>query len=105
MGHVGLVIEVRRLRQEAAEKRGRDVDVAIAQGLREGGWIVDQADQAAEYQEGMIRTALDGRTRYAGESAEHCQQCDDPIPEGRREAVPGVQLCVECQEAARRMRW
>ncbi|MBK5942731.1 hypothetical protein [Halorhodospira halophila] len=84
MGHVGLVIEVRRLRQEAAGQRGCDVDVAIAEGLRNGGWIVDQADHAAELQEGMNQRALDGRTQYTGESAEHCQQCDEPIPEGRR---------------------
>ena len=30
-------------------------------------------------------------------SAEHCAECDDPIPEARRCAIPGVQLCVACQ--------
>lgn len=32
-----------------------------------------------------------------GESAHDCQECGKPIPEARRQAVPGVQLCVECQ--------
>ncbi len=30
-------------------------------------------------------------------SRERCAECDEPIPERRREAIPGVQLCVECQ--------
>jgi len=33
-------------------------------------------------------------------SARHCVECGDPIPEARRQAVPGVQLCVECQQEA-----
>ncbi|HSH47881.1 MAG TPA: DksA/TraR family C4-type zinc finger protein [Halomonas sp.] len=32
-----------------------------------------------------------------GESAHFCQECDEPIPEARRQAVPGVQLCLSCQ--------
>lgn len=31
-------------------------------------------------------------------SAEECEECGDEIPEARRKAVPGVQLCVFCQE-------
>ncbi len=31
-------------------------------------------------------------------SAEECEECGDEIPEGRRQAVPGVQFCVFCQE-------
>ena len=31
-------------------------------------------------------------------SAEECEECGDEIPEARRLAVPGVQLCVFCQE-------
>ncbi|MDX1381231.1 MAG: DksA/TraR family C4-type zinc finger protein [Xanthomonadales bacterium] len=37
-----------------------------------------------------------------GESARHCRECGKPIPEARRQAVPGVRLCVACQEAADR---
>lgn len=29
-----------------------------------------------------------------------CEECDVKIPEARRNAVPGVRLCVACQEAA-----
>ena len=28
-----------------------------------------------------------------------CEECDAEIPEARRKAVPGVRLCVTCQEA------
>lgn len=27
-----------------------------------------------------------------------CEECDEPIPEARRRALPGVQICVTCQE-------
>ena len=33
-----------------------------------------------------------------GESLTHCEECGEPIPEARREALPGVRLCVACQE-------
>ena len=29
----------------------------------------------------------------------HCDECDDPIPEGRLELMPWAQFCVRCQEA------
>ncbi|QYN80550.1 putative zinc-finger containing protein [Kosakonia phage Kc304] len=34
------------------------------------------------------------------ESAEFCEECDEPIPLARRKAVPGCLLCVECQSKA-----
>jgi phage/conjugal plasmid C-4 type zinc finger TraR family protein len=34
-----------------------------------------------------------------GPSLTHCAHCGTPIPEGRRAAIPGVRLCVACQEA------
>lgn len=33
-------------------------------------------------------------------SAEYCEQCGEEIPETRRVAIPGVQLCVTCQTYA-----
>jgi phage/conjugal plasmid C-4 type zinc finger TraR family protein len=32
-----------------------------------------------------------------GPGLSHCEECDAPIPEARRKAVPGVRLCVACQ--------
>jgi RNA polymerase-binding transcription factor DksA len=34
--------------------------------------------------------------RYTGISAKECE-CGEEIPEGRRVAIPGVQLCAGCQ--------
>lgn len=35
----------------------------------------------------------------AGQSAEFCQDeaCGEPIPEARRQAVPGCRFCIDCQ--------
>ena len=33
-----------------------------------------------------------------GESALECDECGTPIPEAWRKVVPGVRLCVSCQE-------
>ena len=33
----------------------------------------------------------------AGPSLEHCEECGESIPEARRQALPGVRLCVPCQ--------
>ncbi|HCR2095297.1 TPA: TraR/DksA C4-type zinc finger protein [Enterobacter asburiae] len=30
-------------------------------------------------------------------SAERCEECDEPIPEPWRAAVPGCKTCAECQ--------
>ncbi|HDR2158938.1 TPA: TraR/DksA family transcriptional regulator [Enterobacter cancerogenus] len=40
------------------------------------------------------------RSRIALPSRFLCEECDIPIPEARRMAVPGVALCVTCQEIA-----
>lgn len=36
------------------------------------------------------------------DSAEFCEECGEPIPEARRLAIPGVQLCVHCKSARER---
>lgn len=33
-----------------------------------------------------------------GNSLQFCEECGDEIPEARRQAIPGVRLCVTCQE-------
>lgn len=33
-----------------------------------------------------------------GESLYECEECRDPIPEARRKAIPGVRLCIACQQ-------
>lgn len=36
------------------------------------------------------------------ESAEFCEECGEEIPEERRKAIPGVQLCIFCKELSER---
>ena len=38
-------------------------------------------------------------------SAADCEapDCGEPIPEARRRALPGVRLCIECQERYERL--
>ena len=31
-------------------------------------------------------------------SRTQCAECDEPIPESRQRAVPGVQLCIDCAQ-------
>ncbi|HFK4602495.1 TPA: TraR/DksA family transcriptional regulator [Citrobacter farmeri] len=40
------------------------------------------------------------RSRKAGTSSIECESCGIVIPEERRAAVPGCDLCVTCQEIA-----
>jgi phage/conjugal plasmid C-4 type zinc finger TraR family protein len=34
-----------------------------------------------------------------GESATHCRDCGEPVPEARRQAMKGCQYCIVCQPA------
>jgi phage/conjugal plasmid C-4 type zinc finger TraR family protein len=64
-----------------------------------GGWARDGAveDQiAASLADELAR--LRARGRPAGTGRSHCLDCDEPIPEARRAAVPGVALCLPCQQ-------
>lgn len=38
------------------------------------------------------------RSRTAAPSRFTCEECEAPIPEARRRAIPGVAFCVTCQE-------
>ncbi len=63
------------------------------------GWAGDDAVQQ------QIDATVDDAIKRArsklpsGPGLENCEECDAPIPEARRKAVPGVRLCVSCQQA------
>ncbi|PYF08629.1 TraR/DksA family transcriptional regulator [Rhodobacter viridis] len=62
-----------------------------------GGWARDGAVQDqidASIEDELKRMAA--RRGLVGESARTCIDCDEPIPEERRQAVPGVKLCRDC---------
>jgi len=60
--------------------------------------------------EGAVQEQIDATVKDAieraksnlpqGESLTHCAECGNAIPEARRTAMPGVRLCVACQELA-----
>jgi phage/conjugal plasmid C-4 type zinc finger TraR family protein len=56
--------------------------------------VCDQADVAIQEQ---LDRSLAALPKYSGVSAEFCEECDSEIPEKRRMAIPGAQLCVGCQ--------
>jgi phage/conjugal plasmid C-4 type zinc finger TraR family protein len=62
-----------------------------------GGWTRDGAvqDQIDDSVKDAIAAA---RARMpTGDSASECDDCGEPIPSRRREALPGVRTCVACQ--------
>ena len=63
-----------------------------------GGWARDGAVNEqieASIQDELAR--LKARRAPVGESLTHCAECEEPIPEARRKAIPGVKLCIDCQ--------
>ena len=64
-----------------------------------GGWARDGA--VSEQIEASIEDELKRmqvRGRPVGESLTHCAECEEPIPQARRDALPGVKLCIDCQQ-------
>ena len=63
-----------------------------------GGWTRDGGVQ--EQIDASVADAIKlARSRLAeGEGLTHCERCEEAIPEARRKAIPGVRLCVRCQE-------
>lgn len=64
-----------------------------------GGWAKDGA--VSEQIEASISDELARlKTRRApvGESLTYCADCEEEIPEARRHAIPGVKLCIDCQQ-------
>ena len=62
-----------------------------------GGWARDGA--VSEQIEASINdelARLKARRTPVGDSLTHCAECEEPIPAARREALPGVKLCIEC---------
>ena len=64
----------------------------MASGWARDGAVQDQIDASVEDAVKLARSRLPH-----GESLLECEECGGEIPEGRREALPGVRLCVACQ--------
>lgn len=55
--------------------------------------VNDQIQSSLEDEVARVRSRLP-----KGESLAECEECGEPIPEARRKALPGVRLCLLCQE-------
>ena len=67
----------------------------MATGWAQDGAVQDQIDATIKDAIKRVRDQLP-----QGPGLTHCEDCDAAIPAARRKAVPGVRLCVTCQEAA-----
>lgn len=65
----------------------------MANGWAADGAVQDQIDATVSDAVSRARSQLN-----QGASATCCEECGDPIPEARRQALPGVRFCIRCQE-------
>jgi phage/conjugal plasmid C-4 type zinc finger TraR family protein len=66
----------------------------MATGWAGDGAVQDQIDATIKDAIKRVRSQLP-----QGPGLMRCEECDTEIPEARRKAIPGVRLCVVCQEA------
>lgn len=64
----------------------------MAGGFAKDGAVQDQIDATVEDAVNRVRGRLP-----RGSSLMNCEECNASIPGARREAIPGVRLCVACQ--------
>ncbi len=64
------------------------------------GWAREGAVQ--EQIDATVKDAIDRAKQHlpAGESLAQCAECGEEIPAARRAALPGVRLCLACQQLA-----
>ncbi|MGH8401043.1 MAG: DksA/TraR family C4-type zinc finger protein [Gammaproteobacteria bacterium] len=65
----------------------------MASGWAKDGAVQDQIDSTVEDALLRVRGQLP-----QGQSLKHCEECGAEIPQARREAMPGVRLCIACQD-------
>ncbi|MDA7427173.1 DksA/TraR family C4-type zinc finger protein [Primorskyibacter aestuariivivens] len=64
-----------------------------------GGWARDGAvNEQIEASVNDELARMRAQKRPVGESLTHCAECEEDIPEARRKAIPGVKLCIDCQQ-------
>ena len=66
----------------------------MATGWAGDGAVQDQIDATVKDAVERAKSQLS-----TGPALTHCADCGAEIPDARRKAVPGVRLCISCQEA------
>ncbi|MDY0203274.1 MAG: DksA/TraR family C4-type zinc finger protein [Desulfovibrio desulfuricans] len=64
------------------------------------GWAGDNAVQDQIQDSINDEIARARRSLPKGDSLSHCEECGEEIPQARRDALPGVRLCIACQQEA-----
>ena len=64
----------------------------MASGWAQDGAVQKQIDASVEDAVRLAKSRLP-----QGESLKFCEECDAVIPEARRQAIPGIRLCINCQ--------
>ncbi len=66
----------------------------MATGWAGDGAVQDQIDATVKDAINRVKSQLP-----QGPSLARCADCDAEIPQARRDAIPGVRLCVACQSS------
>jgi phage/conjugal plasmid C-4 type zinc finger TraR family protein len=64
----------------------------MAGGWTRDGAVQDQIDDTVADAVNRARARL-----LARDGSDECEECGEPIPEARRQALPGARTCVACQ--------
>ncbi len=64
----------------------------MASGWAQDGAVQEQIDASVEDAVRLAKSRLP-----QGESLKFCEECDAVIPDARRQAIPGIRLCIHCQ--------
>jgi len=65
----------------------------VAGGWSKDGAVQDQIDASVGDAVKRARQQMP-----SGDSLDKCEECEKAIPPARQKAIPGVRLCVTCQE-------
>jgi phage/conjugal plasmid C-4 type zinc finger TraR family protein len=72
----------------------RQKEQSMATGWAKEGAVQEQIDATVKDAISLAKSRLP-----QGPSLTHCAECGADIPQARRDAVPGVRLCVSCQDS------
>jgi phage/conjugal plasmid C-4 type zinc finger TraR family protein len=56
----------------------------------------DELERLADISEQQLAARIHA-ARICGTGPHYCTDCDDPIPQERREAIRGCERCADCQ--------
>lgn len=65
----------------------------MAVGWTDDDAVLDQIQDSLNDEINRVR-----KNTLHGESLFYCEECGAEIPQARREAIPGVRLCIDCQQ-------